>query len=273
MASLMFFGSVCDNSDKSSDSETTDFASCVSSVKSSSYKTNKPLASAPSLVDFKTVSKTADQQSSSTNDDSSFSFKENVKPHRNLCNKSGINSRSLCKRKSFGSKTCFVCGSKFHLIKDCDFYEKQLELHNKPMWHNVANIPSFVPKTTSVPASSRNRPTSVPAGSRNRPTSVPAGSRNRPTSVPAGSRNRPTFVPVGSRNRPTSVPAGWKNHAARSITRPTSHYFQHFSRPDYYNQMNMDEGRWGTTVKPSAGCSWRIQWPNMQWGSKNNGGS
>ncbi|GJY72500.1 hypothetical protein Tco_0476203 [Tanacetum coccineum] len=37
--------------------------------------------------------------------------------------------------------------------------------------------------------------------------------------------------------------------------------------------MYMDEGRWGTAVKPSAGCSWRIQRPNMQWGSKNNGGS
>ncbi|GJT21466.1 putative ribonuclease H-like domain-containing protein [Tanacetum coccineum] len=165
----------CDNSDKSSDLETTGFASCVSSVKSSSSKTNKPLASAPSSVDFKTVSETADQQPSSTNDDSSFSFKENVKPPRNLCNKSGIKSMSLCKRNSFGSKTCFVYGSKFRLIKDCDFYEKRLELHNKPMWNNVANIPSFVLKATFVPVGSRNRPTSVPAGSRNRPTSVPAG--------------------------------------------------------------------------------------------------
>ncbi|GJZ28014.1 ribonuclease H-like domain-containing protein [Tanacetum coccineum] len=235
-------------SDKSSDSETTGFASCVSSVKSSSSKTNEPLASAPSSVAFQTLSETADQQPSSTNDNSSFSFKENVKPPRNLCNKSGVNSRSLCKRKSFGSKTCFVCGSKFHLIKDCDFYEKQLELHNKPMWNNVANIPSFVPKAASVPAGSRNRPTSVPAGSRNRPASVPAGSRNRPTSVPAG--------------RPFS--AGWKNNAARPMTRPTSHYFQHFSRPGYYNHMNMDEGRWGTAENPhknrdlgivDSGCS------------------
>ncbi|GJR51800.1 putative ribonuclease H-like domain-containing protein [Tanacetum coccineum] len=217
------------HSDKSSDSETTGFASCVSSVKYSSSKTNEPLASAPSsidFVDFKTVLETADQQPSSTNDDSSFSFKENVKPPRNLCNKSGMNSRSLCKRKSFGSKTCFVCGSKFHLIKDCDFYEKQSGLHNKPMWNNVANIPSFVPKAASVPAGSRNRPTSVPAG------------------------------------RPFS--AGWKNHAARPMTRPTSHYFQHFSRPGYYNQMYMDEGRWGTADNPhknkdlgivDSGCS------------------
>ncbi|GJX63312.1 putative ribonuclease H-like domain-containing protein, partial [Tanacetum coccineum] len=130
----------------------------------------------------------------------------------------------------------FVCGSKFHLIKDCDFYEKQLKFHNKPLWNNVTHIPSFVPKAASVPAGSRNRPTSVPAGSRNRPTSVPAGSRNRPTSVPAG--------------RPFS--AGWKNHAARPLTRPSSHYFQHFSRPGYYHQMYMDEGRWGTAVKAST---------------------
>ncbi|GJT80142.1 putative ribonuclease H-like domain-containing protein [Tanacetum coccineum] len=136
---------------------------------------------------------------------SSFSFKDNVKPpHRNLY---------------------------------CDFYEKQLELHNKPMWNNVANIPSFVPKAASVPAGSRNRPASVPAGSRNRPTSIPAG-------------------------RPFS--AGWKNNAARPMTRPTSHYFQHFSRPGYYNQMYMDEGRWGTAENPhknkdlgivDSGCS------------------
>ncbi|GJT20194.1 putative ribonuclease H-like domain-containing protein, partial [Tanacetum coccineum] len=163
----------CDNSDKSSDSETIDFASCVSSVKSSS--SNEPLASAPSSVDFKTVLETDDQQPSSTNDESSFSFKEDVKPPRNLCNKSGTNSRSLYKRKSFVSKTCFVCGSKFHLIKDCDFYEKQLELNNKPLWNNVTHIPSFVPKAASVPAGSRNRQTFVPGGSRNRPTSVPAG--------------------------------------------------------------------------------------------------
>ncbi|GJR00389.1 putative ribonuclease H-like domain-containing protein [Tanacetum coccineum] len=80
-------------------------------------------------------------------------------------------------------------------VQNCDFYENQLELNNKPMWTNVANIPSFVPKAASVPASSRNRQTYVPAGSRNRPTSVPPG-------------------------RPFS--AGWKNTTARSMTRPTS---------------------------------------------------
>ncbi|GKD49423.1 hypothetical protein Tco_1278399 [Tanacetum coccineum] len=63
-------------------------------------------------------------------------------------------------------------------------------LYNKTMWHNVANIPSFVPRAAYVPAGSRNPPASVSAG--------------------------------------RSVPAGWRNHAARPMTRPTSHYFQHF---------------------------------------------
>ncbi|GJT51747.1 hypothetical protein Tco_0977904, partial [Tanacetum coccineum] len=225
------------DSDKSSDSKTTGFATCVSSAKSSSSKTNDHLASASSLVDFKTVSKTADQKPSSTIDNPSFYFKENVKTSRNICNKRGINNRSYCKNNSFGSKTCFVCGSKFHLIKDCDFYKQHLGLYNKPMWHNAANIPSFVPEAAYVPAGSRNPPASVSTGS-----VVPAGSRNIPASVPAG--------------KPLSV--GWRNHAARPMTRPTSHYFQHFRRPGCYNQLYMDEGRWGTAVKNLAGAATSI---------------
>ncbi|GJY29222.1 putative ribonuclease H-like domain-containing protein [Tanacetum coccineum] len=233
----------CDNSDKSSDSETTGFASCVSSVKSSSSKTNEHLASASSSVDFKTVSKTVAQEPSSTIDDPSFSFKENVKTPRNICNKSGITNRSHCKNNSFGSKTCFVCGSKFHLIKDCDFYEQQLGLYNKPLWHNVAKIPSYVPRATYVPAGSRNPPAYVSAGS----------------VFPAGSRNRPSSVSVG---RPFSV--GWRNPASRTMTRPTSHYFQHFRRLGCYKQLYIDERRWGTADNPhknkdlgivDSGCS------------------
>ncbi|GJR50408.1 putative ribonuclease H-like domain-containing protein [Tanacetum coccineum] len=227
----------CDNSDKSSDSDPTDFTSCVSSVKFSSSKTNEHLASASSSVDFKTMSKTADQKPSSTIDDPCFSFKENVKPPRKICNKSGINNRGHCKNNSFGSKTCFVCGSKFHLIKDCDFYEQQLGLYIKPMWQNVANIPSFVPKAANVPAGSRNQPASVSAGS-----TFPAGSRNRPASVSAG--------------RPFST--GWRNHATRPMPRPTSHYFQHFRRPGCNNQLYMDEGRWGTADNPHKNKDLRI---------------
>ncbi|GJR27786.1 putative ribonuclease H-like domain-containing protein [Tanacetum coccineum] len=138
--------------------KTTDFASCVSSVQTSSSKTNEPLASASSSVDLQTSHKTDDQGPCNVTQSPSFSFKENI-----------------------------------------DFYENQLRLNNAPVWKNVENIPSFVP----------------------RPAYVPAGSRNRPTSVPAG--------------RP--FPAGWHNPAARPMTRPKSHYFQQFSRPGSYNQI------------------------------------
>ncbi|GKB58885.1 ribonuclease H-like domain-containing protein [Tanacetum coccineum] len=128
------------------------------------------------------------------------------------------------------------------------------------MWHNVANIPSFVPRAVSVPAGSRNSPASVStdnaflAGSRKSPASVSADS-----AFPAGSRNRPASILAGR-----TFSTGWKNHAAGPMTRPTSHYFQHFSRPGYYNQIYMNEGRWGTAENPhknkdlgiiDSGCS------------------
>ncbi|GKG42104.1 hypothetical protein Tco_0473855, partial [Tanacetum coccineum] len=50
-----------DTHDKSSDSETTGFASCVLSVKYSSLKTKDQLALASSSVDLKTLHKTDDQ--------------------------------------------------------------------------------------------------------------------------------------------------------------------------------------------------------------------
>ncbi|GKF67749.1 hypothetical protein Tco_0197428, partial [Tanacetum coccineum] len=196
----------CDNSDKSSDLETTNFRSCVSSVQTSSSKSNDQLAS--SLVDLKTLHMTVDLRPSKVTQSPSFSFKENVTALRNLCNRNGSNNIRMCKNKSFGSKKCFVCGSKFHLIRDCDFYENQLRLNNASVWKNVENIPSFVPRLAYIPA-----------GSRNRPAYVPAGSRNRTAYVPAGSRNRTAFVPAG---RP--FPAGWHNPTAQPMTRPKSHY-------------------------------------------------
>ncbi|GJS94615.1 putative ribonuclease H-like domain-containing protein [Tanacetum coccineum] len=79
----------CDNSDKSSDSEPTDFASCVPSVQTSSSTTTESLASASSSVDLKTLHKTDDLGPSNVTQSPSFSFKENVKAPRNLCNRNG----------------------------------------------------------------------------------------------------------------------------------------------------------------------------------------
>nr|GEY06722.1 hypothetical protein [Tanacetum cinerariifolium] len=227
----------CDNSDKSSESATYDFASCVSSP-----KTNDSF----STVDVKILPKSNVKDPSPTNGFPSCSFKENVEPPRNLCNKSGIADRIRCKNNFVRTKTWFVCRSKSHLIKDCDVYD------------NVDNFPSVASKAASVPTGSRNSSASISAGR-----SIHAASRNRPASIhagrhiPAGRFNKPAPFPTGR-----SVPTGWTNHAARPFFRPTNFYFDNVYWPRIYDHMSMNEGRWGSAVKSSAdigivdsGCS------------------
>nr|GEW75423.1 hypothetical protein [Tanacetum cinerariifolium] len=132
----------CDNSDKSSASETYDFASCVSSP-----KTNDSF----STVDVKLFPKSDIKDPSLTNSLPSFSFKENVKPPRNLCNKRGTADRIPCKNTFIRTKKCFIYGSKSHLIKDCNVHD------------TIDNFLSVVSKEASVPAGSRNSSASISA--------------------------------------------------------------------------------------------------------------
>nr|GEX69787.1 ribonuclease H-like domain, reverse transcriptase, RNA-dependent DNA polymerase [Tanacetum cinerariifolium] len=213
----------CDNSDKSSESETSNFASCVSRPKTNDSS---------STIDVKILPKSDVKDPSLTNGIPSCSFNENVKPLRNLCNKSGIADRIHCKNSFVHTKTCFVCGIKTHLIKDCDVYD---------------NVPSVVLKAAYVPAGSRNSSSisagrSIPAASRNRPASIHTGRR-----IPAGRFNKPASFPVGR-----SVPTGWTNHAGRPFFRPTNLYFDNVFWPGIYDHMSMNEGRWGSVVKSSA---------------------
>nr|GEX14513.1 hypothetical protein [Tanacetum cinerariifolium] len=161
----------CDNSYKSSASETYDFTSCVSSP-----KTNDSF----STVDVKILPKSDVKDLSPTNGFPSCSFKENVKPTKNLCNKSGLADRIHCKNNFVRSKKCFVYGSKSHLIKDYDVYD------------TVDNFPSVVSKAASVPAGSRHSSASTSAGR-----SIPAASRNRPASIHAS-----RHIPAGRINKP-----------------------------------------------------------------------
>ncbi|GJX71653.1 hypothetical protein Tco_0308824 [Tanacetum coccineum] len=116
----------CDNSDKSSDSET--YASCDSSLR--------------------TLPESDVEDPNSTAGSPSFSCSENVKSPRIICNNSGMNNRNVCKNNSVRVKKCFVCGSKLHLIKDCDFY------------NCIESVPCKY-KASSVPADSRNSSASV----------------------------------------------------------------------------------------------------------------
>nr|GEV97353.1 ribonuclease H-like domain-containing protein [Tanacetum cinerariifolium] len=184
-----------------------------------------------STVDVKILPKSDVKDPSPTNGFPSCSFKENVKPPRNLCNKSRIADRILCKNNFVRTKTCFVYGSKSHLIKDCDVYD------------NVENFPSVVSNAASVPAGSRNSLASISAGR-----SILAASKNRPASIHVGRHihtgrfNKPAPFPTGR-----SVPTGWTNHAARPFL-----YFDNVYWAGIYDHMSMNKGRWGSTVKSSA---------------------
>ncbi|GJS20711.1 hypothetical protein Tco_0449343, partial [Tanacetum coccineum] len=172
-----------------------------------------------------------------------------------------IFSQTAFTQPSVRVKKCFVCGSKLHLIKDCDFY-------------NCVDSVPCKSKAASVPAGSRNSSASVtaggsdPAASRNRPAVNSAG-RPNPTgrvgqaahpvaaqSNPAGWSKRPAPVSAG---RPVS--AGWLNPAARPYFRPSSVYLNNMYWPALYDPMYMNKGQWGTAVKTSAGYSWRNKRP------------
>nr|GEW57686.1 hypothetical protein [Tanacetum cinerariifolium] len=150
---------------KSSESETYDFASCVSNP-----KTNDSF----STVDVKILPKSDVKDPSPTNGFPSCSFKENVKPLRNLCNKSGITDRIHCKNNFVRTKTCFVCGTSIPT--------------------SSRNSSASISAGRSIPADSRNIPASIHAGRFNKLAPFPAG-----RSVPAGWNNhaaRPFFRPI-----------------------------------------------------------------------------
>nr|GEY24984.1 ribonuclease H-like domain-containing protein [Tanacetum cinerariifolium] len=157
-----------------------------------------------------------DNNPSPTNGFPSCSFKENVKPTRNLYNFPSVVSKAASVPAGIRhSLTSTFAGSSIPAAS--------------------RNRPASIHASRSIPAASRNRPTSIhddrsiPTSSRNRPSSIhagrsiPAASRNRPASIhasrsiPAASRNRPTSIhddrsiPAASRNKPSSI------HAGRSI--------------------------------------------------------
>nr|GEY69582.1 hypothetical protein [Tanacetum cinerariifolium] len=74
--------------------------------------------------------------------------------------------------------------------------------------------------------------------------------------IPAGRFNRRAPFPAGR-----SVPTGWTIFQ-------TNKYFDNVFWLGIYDHMSMNEGRWGSAVKSSAGCSWRYKRPYMQWGPR-----
>ncbi|GJS81753.1 putative ribonuclease H-like domain-containing protein [Tanacetum coccineum] len=121
----------CDNSDKSSEVNTNDFASSDSSVKSSEPKSNK----VGGVREGRDAGRCSQTSSVSTSE-SEAEIESNV----GTPIQEPIIAGHFRKNASSVSKLCFVCGSSTHLIKDCDFYEKQMA--NKTVGNGVGPVHS-----------------------------------------------------------------------------------------------------------------------------------
>ncbi|GJU79328.1 putative ribonuclease H-like domain-containing protein [Tanacetum coccineum] len=142
-----------------------------------------------------------------------------------------------------------------HLIKDCDFYEKQMA--NKTVGNGVGPVHSrnhvnhqnqFVPQAVLL----RTGKVNIPPGS---PQPVPTGKPKVPAPVPTGRQNRPFPVPT-DRGYSPSLNSGWWKSTARPmahLNRPTSSYFQTYTPyvPQMYNNdMQYSGVRWQLLLSP-----------------------
>jgi hypothetical protein len=104
----------CSDSDKSSDQGSTTYTSCDSSEKFDSPRQSLKTTPMSKVANNEPKTKTV-----------TYSVKHNFVSN-SVFDKFECNKQSCVKDKSFKKKTCFVCGSKSHLIKDCDFHEKRM---------------------------------------------------------------------------------------------------------------------------------------------------
>nr|GEW39367.1 ribonuclease H-like domain-containing protein [Tanacetum cinerariifolium] len=159
----------CDDSDKSSEVKTNGFASIDSSVKSLQHKptdstscaSTSSVSTSVNEAEMESKFGTSIKEPISVQDLPSFSCNSSDKiehSSRTSCNKnSSFNKKTghFRKHASSVSKFCFICGSGTHLIKDCDFYEKQMA--NTTVSIGVVPavrphpVPTGKPKVTSVP--------------------------------------------------------------------------------------------------------------------------
>ncbi|GJR47703.1 putative ribonuclease H-like domain-containing protein [Tanacetum coccineum] len=171
----------CDNSDMSLEVNSNDFASSDSNVKTSEPKSNdstscastSSISTSESEAEIESFAGTNIQETINVQDLPSFSCNssnKNGNTSRTSCNKNGYFNKKAChfkKNASSVSKLCFVCGSSTHLIKDCDFYEKQMA--------NKTIVPTGKTKVLEpVPTGRQNKPFPVPLGRRYSP-SVTSG--------------------------------------------------------------------------------------------------
>ncbi|GKE64021.1 hypothetical protein Tco_1518182, partial [Tanacetum coccineum] len=155
--------------------------------------------------------------------------------------------RELREGYSFVKKTCFVCGSLSHLIRDYDFYEKkmarQAEL-KKQRVVNTVQLNAVRPSVNSARPDVNYVRMKVNTG-RTNVNSVRQNVNSVRSKVNTGSVNVNTVK--------AKQPVPIKNSNNYSPIRP-----------------QVNKGNWGTAVKTSAGYDWRNTRPNSNYNSGSN---
>nr|GEZ21454.1 ribonuclease H-like domain-containing protein [Tanacetum cinerariifolium] len=201
-----------DFSDRSSELSTNDLQSCDFSVECSrpnhsDHDSTDSISSvsAPVSESRDTIVNDCDRQEDFP---SVCSIETDVKSSKTLCNRFGsFNKEShFRKHKSVASKSCYVCGSYLHLIKDCDLHERRLAKRN-------AEGKGILGRRTTGKPVDPNRPKPVSAGQQN---PVFAGPPNLVSAKQQNtiSARQPNPVSAG---QPNTVSAGDATLACNSI--------------------------------------------------------
>nr|GFA30941.1 ribonuclease H-like domain-containing protein [Tanacetum cinerariifolium] len=233
--------------DRSSEPSTNDLQTCDSSVECS-----RPNHSDRDSTDYISSVSTPVSESRDTividcdkqkDFPSICSIETDVKSSKPLCNKFGsFNKESYFRKHKFvASKSCYVCGSYFHLIKDCDLHEQRFAKRNAEGKGKLGSRPTG--KQVNP-----NRPKPVSAG---QPNPVSAG---QPNPVSAGQAN-PVSAGDGILGpRPLNIQTKSKyfhsfTHNNQQIIFPITHNLLY----SFYMTGRLN-GK--TAVKPSAGWHW-----------------
>jgi hypothetical protein len=238
----------CSSRDKAS--KTSSYASCDSKTKSDTPKSSiKPSdKSSYKSVDSEVAADEVLSKTASSEDllftsfeNNSFQYFQNNFISGVSLNNSVFNKTSFGFNKSSKKKKCFVCGSKVHLIKDCDFHDKRMDVsvvnnRPRPKWTNTYSKPSLVPQA-NCPISRMNN--------------VPAS-----WSVPA--------------DRYVSADRYMNTNRNRYGSRPF-YGFNHWY--GYNDPMFLGRANWDSAEKSSADCSWTYKRPYNYRDSRNNCGS
>nr|GEV27406.1 ribonuclease H-like domain-containing protein [Tanacetum cinerariifolium] len=212
--------------------------------------------------------------------------RENVKETGtpNHCPKIEKQDRHSHTRKGFGyaftRKSCFVCGSFSHLIRDCDFHEKRMakqaklatcrnkvtgQKEHRPVWNNVKRVNHQNKFVLSVLLTKTGKfPVNAARQHFSSQTASTCTARKFNTARPIVNETRPKRC-FNKSHSPNKMP--FHNKTAHRNT-----YLNHKVN-NVNTSLSAVKGNGDTVVKASAGCNWRIKRNSWNKVFKYNSGS